>query len=408
MDVGHVLGEMPANSRSLESGQGISALERIQFEAPYFPRCSDNKTAILVRPRKYALTHTYMQINRPGMVSWLIFDLDHRNWLIWEETGLPAPNLIVRNRETDHSHIFYAISPVCTTEKARGRPISFMKSVYQAMAVRLNADTAFHSGPVAKTPGHPWWETNEIHDHEYSLGELAEYLELGVSPWWGRGREIELDDVSHSRHCTLFEVLRRYAYSIVDHERRHGSLSSFSRLLEAFAHNKNNFTAQGFEENLSLSSIRSTVKSVARWTWERYTGASCHRGVMQLDSDLPLAERQSLAAQRTHKVRSRATESKIRGACRQLLDRGERITQIAVAAITGLSRQTVAQYKEVLASIHRGDVVVVPIKPIKTRPIKTGKTKTADVKYAVHQIVGLDMARRPPAHDWESDPVDSS
>ncbi|ENO98743.1 replication protein A [Thauera phenylacetica B4P] len=62
------------------------------------------------------------------MVSWLIFDVDHSNALIWEDAGLPAPNLIVRNRKSGHSHLYYAIPPVCTTESARSKPIQYMKA----------------------------------------------------------------------------------------------------------------------------------------------------------------------------------------------------------------------------------------------------------------------------------------
>ena len=147
--------------------QGGTALNRVLLEAPYLPRCSDDKTATRIRPREYAIRYPYMQVNRPGMVSWLIFDLDHSNALIWEDAGLPAPNLIVRNRKSGHSHLYYAIPPVCTTESARSKPIAYMKAIYEAFAARLDADTDFHSGPVAKTPGHPWWLTWEIHSHIY-------------------------------------------------------------------------------------------------------------------------------------------------------------------------------------------------------------------------------------------------
>ena len=57
--------------------QSGTALNRVLMEAPYLPRCSDDKTATRVRPREYAIRYPYMQVNRPGFVSWLIFDLDH-------------------------------------------------------------------------------------------------------------------------------------------------------------------------------------------------------------------------------------------------------------------------------------------------------------------------------------------
>lgn len=353
-----------------------SALSRILREAPYLSRCSDNKTAARVRPREYALRYPYMQINRSGMVSWLIFDLDHPNSLIWDDANLPEPNLIVRNRNNGHSHIYYAISPVCTTEKARSKPIAYMKAIYEALAARLDADTSFHSGPVAKTPNHPWWLTTELHSHVYDLGELAEYVELPVlSPW---RKTTDLDDVSHSRHCLLFEHVRYYAYSIVNRERDEGSLTTFTRLLEAYAHNRNAFHKLGFSENLPYSSIKSTVKSIARWTWDRYHGDNrCHRGVMQLDKSLSLEERQRQAALRTHEVRQRATESKIRGACRRLQEEGTAVTQVAIAKSAKLSRQTVASYKHILVEARKSAVVVF---------LDPRNEVAKDVKHGVHQI----------------------
>ncbi len=379
--------EEQAQARYFQPG---TALHRVFTEAPYLPRCSDNKTAARVRPREYAVRYPYMQVNRSGFVSWLIFDLDHSGAMAWEDAGLPAPNLIVRNRESGHSHLYYAIPPVCTTENARSRPIAYMKAVYAAFAVRLQADPDFHSGPVAKTPGHPWWLTHELHNHVYELGQLADYVDLASDRPWGRGPR--LDEVSHSRHCILFEQLRHYAYSIVNVERERGTLETFSRLLEAYAFNRNNFVklGLGFTEDLPFSSIKATVKSVARWTWSRYTGTGrCNRGVMRLDPDLALPERQRLAAARTHEIRRKATESKIRGACRILQQQGAAFTQAAIAKAAGISRQTVANFKHVLEEVRRIPETV-------TRLVTT-LARTVDVKFGVDQVTASsNPVSRPP------------
>lgn len=367
-------GVFSPSGRFFESG---TALNRVWSEAPYLPRCSDDKTATRVRPREYAIRYPYMQVNRPGFVSWMIFDLDHKHAMIWEDAGLPAPNLIVRNRSSGHSHLYYAIPPVCTTENARSRPIAYMKAIYEAFAARLDADTDFHSGPVAKTPGHPWWLTHELHSHVYELGQLADYVDLANSNPWGRSAQ--LDEVSHSRHCILFEHVRHYAYSIVNKERQSGSFTSFTRSLEAFAHNKNSFQRLGFSDNLAASSLRATVKSVARWTWDRYRGGGgCHRGVMQLDASLPLAQRQALAAKRTHEVRHKATESKVRSAVRFLQEKGDAISQSAVARVAGISRQTVGTLKHVIEEAMKPAPISVFVKPT--------KTKNRTVKNGVHQV----------------------
>lgn len=350
--------------------------QRLLSEAPFLPRCSDNKTAAIVRPVAYAIRYPYMQVNRSGMVSWLIFDLDHPNANIWDDKGLPAPNFIVRNRENGHAHLYYAIIPVCTTENARSRPIQYMKAIYRAMAIKLDADVAY-SGPVAKTPFHPWWDTTEIHDREFELGELADFVELPQRSW---SQGPDLDSVAHSRHCTLFEELRFYAYSIVASMRESSSYQRFRQEIEAYAHNHNNFRARGFSANLSISQVNATVKSVSRWTWDFYTGNSrCHRGVMGLDKSLPTDEKQRLSASRTHEKRRSNTEKKIRLVVARLREQGSSITLTAIAAASFLSRQTVARYKHIIASKLASKNDVIPLR-------KASDIHDENVKYGVHQI----------------------
>lgn len=370
-----------------------TALNRVFEEASYLARCSDNKTAMRVRPREHAIRYPYLQVNRLDRVSWLIFDLDHANSLIWDDAGLPPPNLIVRNRHSGACHLYYAIIPVCTSDSARDKPIRYMKAIYKAFVDRLKADPEYHGGPVAKTPGHPWWHTRELHSNVYELADLAECVELEPITPWGKGPD--LDAVSHSRHCMLFENLRFFAYSIVNNEREHGSYDHFMQRLTAHAHNSNQFGGRGaFRDDLPLSSIRSTVRSVARWTWNRYTGNSrCHRGVMELDKSTPLEERQRLAARRTHEVRQKATESKIRAACRELHQQAKPLAIAALAALSGLSRQTVAAYRHVINETRAN--VVVALQPRSKQSsdstsspvVKASQViKPQGVKYGANQI----------------------
>jgi len=64
-------------------------MKRVMEQAPYIAHCSDDKTATKKRPTAYAVRWPYVQLNRPGMVSWLIFDCDHADVFRWEAAELP-------------------------------------------------------------------------------------------------------------------------------------------------------------------------------------------------------------------------------------------------------------------------------------------------------------------------------
>jgi hypothetical protein len=322
-----------------------------------------------------------MQVNRRNVVSWLVFDLDHDNPMIWEDAALPPPNLIVRNRRSSSAHLFYAISPILTGPGARQKPIDYMRAVYTAMAKKLRADLAY-SGPVAKTPGHQWWQTSEIHNEEYSLADLDPWLTLEYQPPWRVAPDLET--VSHSRHCTLFEIVRHFAYSIVREERARGSEASFVQRVTEYAKSKNCFVGKYFKaRKLRESQVRATVKSITRWTWSKYYGAAdCARGTMLLDPSIPLPTKQRLAAKHTHKVRKTKTVEKIQGAVANLSAQGLALSQTVVAQAAGISRQTVAKHKSLLT----------PPKP-KIVDFVTEKQRLASkrdaVKNAVYQITAL-------------------
>lgn len=324
---------------------GGALFARVLAEAAYLTRCSGNKTACLLRPVAYAIRHRYMQINRPMFVSWLVFDLDHGNAMIWSLAELAAPNLIVRDPETGRSHLYYAIHPVYTGENARAKPQQYMKAIYAAYCRRLDADPSYR-GPVARTPGHACWETTVVHERTYSLGELAQYVDL-VSR---QRHKRSLKDVAHSRHCILFEELRYFAYDVVAGEREHGTYAGFMRLLEGYACERNTFGARGFARgDLSAAEVRATVRSVGRWTWDHYFGrAARRRGLLGLSAELPLAERQRLGALHTHGVRREGSAERIARACATLRREGARITFSAIARLAGLARQTVARYRALL------------------------------------------------------------
>lgn len=374
-----------------------SALSRLWREAPYYPRCSDNKTATYSRPREFAIKWPYMQINRRDFVSWLIFDIDEGDGLRWEQAGLPPPNFVVQSVNgvrVRGAHLYYAIAPVCTSAKSRSEPIQYQRAVYAAMAELLRADLSYHSGPVAKTPGHPMWRTWELHSHEYSLGELCEYLELPRRQVAG-SKGPDLASVDHSRNCTIFEQLRFYAYALVG-KARSGSFERFHERLLNHAESLNHFPPD--VGDLRFSDISAIAKSVARWTWDHYRGSSRVRGTMHFDPGTTKLERQQASAARTHQKRRKETLSNLLAAVTGLIADGtHKLTDTRIAQRARVDRRTVAKYREQLLEAFAQHLTTRSTKPEglsiselvnaarKLTP-QGGRSMLWDEQYGAHQI----------------------
>ncbi len=333
-----------------------SPINRLYCSMPHSVRCSTMNNATRKATRAHAFAFPYMQVNHRNLKNWLVFDLDHDNPFVWEDVGLPPPNMsvitkgdypdngITKNKPNRRSHLFYAIPGVATSSNARQHPIDYMKAVYKAMAILLDADPSY-AGPVAKTPGHPRWTTIEYHNHQYELSELAEYVELNPGSQWSNAPTLESNP--NSRNCTLFDITRFYAYSQVAKARKKMRLPQFEKMLFSYALAHNRFAENGlFKENLTSEEVRAIVKSVARFTWERYRGGGKLRGVMQLDDSLPLKERQRQGALYRASETRKEYFLKVRGGINKLKAEGAKVTQAAVARAIGVKRQTVAKYFE--------------------------------------------------------------
>ena len=146
----------------------------------------------------------------------------------------------------------------------------------------------------------------------------------------------------------------------------------------------------GFSSNLRTAQVRATVKSIANWTWERYTGkGGKNRGVMQLPETLDTKAKQTLSAKRTHDLRKNSTQARISAAYNNLKQSGKPTTIQQVAKTSGLTRQTVAKYKHLLTETKPASNDVISIQSLFAgcKP---------NVNYGVHQITapGGDLGSR--------------
>jgi hypothetical protein len=336
---------------------------------PKYIRCTSDFNTGLWKPalKSSALTHDYIQFNEANCIEWLVFDIDNgwKSALAWDFAGVCEPNFILQNPVSGNCHYFYRlITPVYlkTDEdsQVRSAPEDYLNAIKVAMTSALNADENY-THLICKNPLSAKWRVLECHHSAFELSELAKHLTLKskLDTFLAKRKKLierrfARNDPRYvqGRNCALFDDLRLYAYSFVNtHKASNGRFDSFQAELFDYANDLN----QQFSPPLPNSEIKSTVKSVAKWTWNKFTGSG-KRGVMGFGDNrftnpdierLSIEEvkrRQRASAQRTNAIRKSTTEEKINAAIAELKASAAKINNSSIAKKAGLVRQTVIAF----------------------------------------------------------------
>lgn len=309
---------------------------------PYYAKEKGSRSYIA--QKQVAFKFPYIQHNPPSLCHWMTFDLDHENILIWEDAGLPEPNLTVRNLENRKCHISYTIESVCTSPAAKPRPLAYAASVEEAYREALKADQCY-TGLLTKNPYSDEFSALYAHETVFKLSELAKHVEL-KRQYWNRKRAVNDDQYGLQRHMAIFHRLRFWAYVEVLVYRENGW--SYNQWMDAVLGQCESYNT--FPRPLEYSSIKSTAKSVGNFCWFKYwpEGKPVRRGVMassfaQSQIPLTLDKKQRLAARRTAEIKRSASEDKIINAIGELTAQGKRVSQAAVSKLTGLHRNNLSR-----------------------------------------------------------------
>jgi predicted DNA-binding protein (UPF0251 family) len=211
--------------------------------------------------------HSHIQPNTFGKVTWLCFDCDEAGSAVeWRFHKLPPPTLVMENRSNGHAHLAYALeTPVPRTTLSRAKPLFYMEAITEGLRRVLKGDAGYRGGLI-KTPGHAAWETTSFAG-QYSLGELADYVELPSPADLRRLKDPEFAGLG--RNCQMFERLRIYGYQAVRNYWKPNGFEYFSAELEKRAAEWN----RG-ENPLPTSEVRSLARSQARWIWTKFSSKS--------------------------------------------------------------------------------------------------------------------------------------
>jgi hypothetical protein len=236
---------------------------------PDRPRCSDDlRYGLQVRGKHQAAKMRLIQPNTPMVKRWLTFDIDRDDsYFAYEQFDIPVPNFIAVNKGNGHAHYGYLLrSPVLCFDLSSGKPQRYLQSLRNGLTKRLGADVGY-TETVCKNPVHEDWETEWNIHRPYEIAELFDCLDKRDLKQKNDKAQI---DTSLGRNCAIFESVRHVAYKNVlpFQEMPHG-FDSFMAFVNSAAVQANTL----FPNPLSLQEIHNIVKSISKWTWQRFSAA---------------------------------------------------------------------------------------------------------------------------------------
>ena len=285
------------------------------------------------RHKEDALQCSHIALNQ-FYKKFIALDID-QPWaaFLWEERVMPVPSLVVTSPDTGRCHYLYALeTPVIYTEAGRRAPQRLYEAVDLGLTHRATADPSY-AGLVTKNPLHPRWKVIQ-HNVSYDLKQLAEYVDL-------TRHKIDRTN-SQGRNCTLFDVLRFWAY-------REVRLYSRFEAWQTACDDKAIYINSSFSESLPAKEVLSTSKSIGKWTWKHRGDNYKNRGVMELHKDMPLHYKQVLAGKYSSSSEASSTLEKLLRAAKELQFKGLEVNQKNIVKLSNMSLRTVKNHWSALA-----------------------------------------------------------
>ena len=293
------------------------------------PYCADDLLyGLQIRPKKTAINMQYIQGNQPCMLHYFFFDIDRSDAVMaWHDANLPMPFWTAQTQKNGHAHICYKLEiPLCTSELASQKAISYAAKIQAGLANKLGADVGY-SHLITKNPFHPDWRTTFWTERAYTLDYLADFVELPKK----LSKKQEVSGLG--RNCTLFDTVRKWAYTAVrDYLHHHSSLTWEKAVLTHLE------ALNGeFQEPLPYSEIKATAKSIANYCWRKFS----HAGFSEWQSNNAQRANAKGACSKGGKARSQQFND-LRQQALQLHIQGMNNTKIAEHL--NVSRKTITRW----------------------------------------------------------------
>lgn len=221
--------------------------------------------------KEQAIKNPYIQFNHPNWKKYIVLDIDIHGavteWL-YEKSHLPAPNIIIENRENGKAHFVYELlDAVSFTEKSSLKAQNYYRAVEKSLTEAFEADHRY-TGLIAKNPLSNRWRTSCFKEAPYHLKELASKLDLSLlnTSFYKKDSPINDHDIINGRNDETFHSVRHLAYTDIRQFKKEGG-----RLFEHwFKHVLGLVQAKNscFIKPMDFNEIKHIAKSIANYCWK--------------------------------------------------------------------------------------------------------------------------------------------
>lgn len=226
--------------------------------------CSnDLNFGLRLLPAQYAIQHKYIQANNDKAIMYLVIDIDHKNPLIFEDVGLPAPNFITMSKKRTCHYCYVLSYPIFKDYVENQKALLLFAKIQQAYTEKLKGD-AQYVGLVMKNPlcENYWKVWNVNHFYTYDLYELADYVELPKTI-------TKKEAIGEGRNCFLFDAVRKFAYKeVLFYKSNQATEADFYNVILNRLEKTNIFEKS---PSLNFNELKAIAKSISKWTWKNFT-----------------------------------------------------------------------------------------------------------------------------------------
>jgi hypothetical protein len=234
---------------------------------PRRPLCTDQLSDGCWRePAARALQRKYIQINPPLTALWLAFDVDRpAGGLAWQAANLPEPAWSCTTRKNGHGHLVYGLEMPVRGDDLSNKAVRYLEAIKEGFRARLGGDPGY-AGLLTKNPRHPDWLVERGLQKLWTLGELAEYVQLPSTKLLAFRQNQELGGLG--RNVDTFDRLRFWAYRAVEGYRSTGQ-QVWALAVNQKLEQLNDLNSPPLPQN----ELKHIARSVAAWVWSKYSGS---------------------------------------------------------------------------------------------------------------------------------------